>query len=150
MELFASIYKLDGKEVPNFHFNKILIDFKSADYGDGNVYFISEENQQVYSSHVLATSLKQFRQDYFEEAKQYNQYFSFKTGSGRTIYLPKSETELVNNQYLFKKLPIADLKNALFSNPSIVEKTFISSGEEYTDGRKLLIVDNEQSFNYFY
>ena len=111
------------KMSPNFHFNKILIDFKSADYGDGNVYFISEENQQVYSSYVSATSLKQFSQDYFEEAKQYNQYFSFKTGSGRTIYLPKSETELVNNQYLFKKLPIADLKDALFSNPSIVEKT---------------------------
>ena len=144
MELFASIYKLDGKTPPNFHFNKILIDFKSADYGDGNVYFISEENQQVYSSHVLATSLKQFSQDYFEEAKQYNQYFSFKTGSGRTIYLPKGQTELVNNQYLFKKLPIADLKDALFSNPSIVEKTFIPSGEEYTDGRKLLIVDNER------
>ena len=126
MELFASIYKLDGKMPPKFHFNKILIDFKSADYGDGNVYFISEENQQVYSSYVLATSLKQFSQDYFEEAKQYNQYFSFKTGSGRTIYLPKGQTELVNNQYLFKKLPIADLKDALFSDPSIVEKTFSS------------------------
>ena len=66
-----------------------MIDFKSADYGYGNVYFISEENQQVYSSHVLATSLNQFSQDYFEEAKQYNQYFSFKTGTGRTIYLPR-------------------------------------------------------------
>ena len=144
MELFASIYKLDGKTPSKFYFNKILIDFKSDDYGDGNVYFISEENQQVYSSYVLATSLKQFIQDYFEQAKQYNQYFSFKTGSGRTIYLPKGQTELVNNQYLFKKLPIANLKDALFSNPSIVEKTFIPSGEEYTDGRKLLIVDNER------
>ena len=36
------------------------------------------------------------------------------------------------------------MKDALFSNPSIVEKTFIPSGEEYTDGRKLLIVDNER------
>ena len=144
MELFASIYKLDGKMPPKFHFNKILIDFKSADNGDGNVYFISEENQQVYSSYVLATSLKQFSQYFFEEAKQYNQYFSFKTGTGRTIYLPKGQIELVNNQYLFKKLPIADLKDALFSNPSIVEKTFIPSGEEYTDGRKKLIVDKER------
>ena len=65
-------------------------------------YFISEENQQAYSSHVLATSLNQFSQDYFEDAKQYNQYFSFKTGTGRTIYLPESETKLVNNQYLLK------------------------------------------------
>ena len=76
MDLFASIYKMGGKEVPNFHFNKILIDFKSVDYGYGNVYFISEENQQVYSSYVLATSLNQFSQEYFEEAKQYNKYFS--------------------------------------------------------------------------
>ena len=37
MELFASIYKLDIKEAPNFHFNKILIDFTSADYGYGDV-----------------------------------------------------------------------------------------------------------------
>ena len=28
MNLFTSIYKLDEKEVPNFHFNKILIDFE--------------------------------------------------------------------------------------------------------------------------
>ena len=81
------------KMLPNFHFNKILIDFKSADYGYGNVYFISEENQQVYSSYVSATSLNQFSQDYFEEAKQYNKYFPFKTGSGRTIYLPEESKQ---------------------------------------------------------
>ena len=103
MKLFASIYKLDEKRSPNFHFNKILIDFKSADYGDGNVYFISEENQQVYSSHVLATSLNQFSQDYFEEAKQYNQYFSFKTGTGRTIYLPEGRNRISKQSIFIQK-----------------------------------------------
>ena len=67
----------------------------------------------------------------------------FKTGTGRTIYLPESETKLLNNQYLLKKLKVSDLKNALFNDPSIVEKTKISSEEEYTDGRKLLIADND-------
>lgn len=151
MELFASIYKLNIKEVSNFHFNKILIDFTSADYRYGDVYFISEENQQVYLSNVLTASLNQLSQDSFEEAKKYKKYFAFKTGTGRTIYLPESETELVNNQYLFKKLPVADLKNALFSDPSIVERGKVSSGEdEYTDGRKLLIADNDSHLITFF
>lgn len=150
MDLFVSIYNIGKKEVPIFYFNKILIDFKSTDYGYGNVYFISEENQQVYSSYVSTTSLKQFSQEFFEEAKQYNKYFPFKTGTGQTIYLPEDETQLVNSQYIRKKLRVSDLKNALFKDPSIVEKTTISSEEEYTDGKKLLIADNDRHLIRFF
>jgi regulatory protein YycH of two-component signal transduction system YycFG len=137
-ELFASIYKLNGKEVPSFHFNQIMLDFSSFDNDYGMVYFISHENQQVYSVRVLAASLDHFRNTFFERAKQYDQYFSFTTGTDRTIYLPQNETELVNSQYLINKINTNDLKNALFSNPSLVQKNFTSTGEEYTDGQNLM------------
>ena len=91
---------------PNFNFDQIVINMKSTEW-IWYVYFISHENQQVYSSMVQQHPLIKFREDYFGEAKQYNKYFSFKTGSGRMIYLPENETELVSYQYLFKKLPIA-------------------------------------------
>ena len=58
------------------------------------------------------------------------------------IYLPENETELVSYQYL-KKLRIDKFKNALFSDPSLVEKTIITSGEEYTDGSNLMRVNND-------
>jgi regulatory protein YycH of two-component signal transduction system YycFG len=142
-ELFASIYQLEGKEIPKFQFDRILIDFESFDYEYGNVYFISQDNKEVYLSHVSAVFFNEFRNAYFTEATQYNQYFPYPTSTGRKIYLPKDETKLAKNQYTINKLPVVKLKNALFSDPSIVERSIIDFGEEYTDGHNIMLVNND-------
>ena len=41
------------------------------------------------------------------------------------IYLPENETELVSYQYLTKSLDSEKFKNALFSDPSLVQKNEI-------------------------
>jgi len=143
-ELFASIYQIEGKNLPQFSFNQILIDFRISEGEHGTVYFISQEDKQVYSSHVLASSINHFKNEFMEEEKQYDQFFSLTTGTGQKIYLPENETELVNNQYLTKTNVEADqLMNALFSNPSLVQKNFISTGVEYKDGQNLMRENNE-------
>ncbi len=59
------------------------------------------------------------------------------------IYLPENETELVSYQYLTKPLDSEKFKNALFSDPSLVQKNEIVSGEEYTDASNLMRVNRD-------
>lgn len=142
-KLFSTIYKLTG-EFPAFHFNQILIDFEHSHGQDGVVYFISQENDEIYSSNVSLSSIHYFENALLNEVKDYAQYFPLTLETGKTIYLPEGETELVFNQYLIKNNVDADqLKNALFSDPSLVQKSIISNVEEYTDGQNLLREDND-------
>ena len=51
----------------------------------------------------------------------------FLTVSSQMVYLPENETELVGYQYLTKPLDAEKFKNALFSDPSLVQKNEIVS-----------------------
>lgn len=142
-ELFASIYQPNG-DFPTFHFNQILIDFEHAEGEYGIVYFISQESEEVYAGRVLFSEIDHFKNTFINEAQQFAQYFPHTLETEktkRTIYLPKNGPQLEYNQYLIKeRLDSDDLKNALFSDPSLVQKSPITTGvgTEFTDGQNLL------------
>ncbi|WP_338471210.1 two-component system activity regulator YycH [Niallia sp. XMNu-256] len=137
-DLFSLIYKLNG-DIPSFQFDQILIDFERSEGENGIVYFISQENELAYSSRVSLSSLTDFISTSFNGAKQLATFFPFTLESGRTIYLPEKRKELVYNQYLIKRnIDSDELKNALFSKPSLVQKYSITTGYEFTDGQNLM------------
>ena len=61
------------------------------------------------------------------------------------IYLPENETELVSYQYLTRPLNAEKLKDALFSDPSRVQKDDSAIGEEYKDASNLMKVNNDSN-----
>ncbi len=133
-DLFSSIYKLNG-DFPEFQFNQILIDFESS---DGAVYFISEENKEVYAGSVPVTATNQLKNIFLNEVKQFAQYFPVTLDSGKTIYLPKDRPELMYSQLIKEDVSSDQLKKALFGDPSLVQKNPITPGFEFTDGQKLM------------
>ena len=116
--------------------------------GFGVIYFISHENQQIYQSMVPVASISSVKEKYFRQAEQYNPYFLYKTGSNQMIYLPENETELVSYQYLTRPLNAEKLKDALFSDPSRVQKNVSTIGEEYKDASNLMKVNNDIQYDF--
>ena len=72
-----------------------------------------------------------------------------KLAEGRTVYLPEGETVLDSYQYLYKDLDSDNFINALFSDPSRVQKNYISTGEEFTDGQSLMRENLDSNMIYY-
>jgi regulatory protein YycH of two-component signal transduction system YycFG len=143
INLFKNILLIKEKDIPHFNFDQIVINMDVEQKEFGVIYFISREDQQVYQSLVPVSAILSMKEEYLNEAERYNNYFLFKGRSDRMIYLPENETELVSYQYLTEPLDSEKFKNALFSDPSLVQKNEIVSGEEYTDASNLMRVNRD-------
>jgi len=133
IELYRSVLNFEGKRVPSFNFNRIIINVEGLDKENGIVYFVSSENQQVYISHISSANLNEFNQEFYKNANRYPQYFAYKVSERRTLFLPDGETEMTTYKYLPVTLNSDEFKDALFSDPSFVQKSFVPQGEEYTN-----------------
>ncbi|MBS4189860.1 hypothetical protein KHA94_06540 [Bacillus sp. FJAT-49705] len=147
-EFFRTIINTKEKKIPEFYFDRIVIDLEEVQKDHGFVYFVSTENEEVYRSHVSASFVHNFRNSFFKNAEyslKYAKYFPYKTGNDRILFLPVEETKMQRYQYLSTPLDSEKFMNALFKNPSVVQKNHPTSGEEYTNGSSLMRVNDDES-----
>jgi regulatory protein YycH of two-component signal transduction system YycFG len=133
VELYRNVLKFGDKKLPTFNFDRIVINVENSEKENGFVYFVSTTNQQVYISHISATFLSNFNRNFFKNADQYPSYFTFNPSEKQTLFLPKNMTELMEYKYLPVTLNSEEFKEALFNDPSFVQKSFVPKGEEYTN-----------------
>ncbi|MGJ7911117.1 YycH family regulatory protein [Neobacillus sp. LXY-1] len=149
IELYRSVLKIEQKKIPAFNFNRIIINVALSGNENGIVYFISTENQQVYMSHISAANISALNRDFFKNATRLPKYFAYNASSNRTIFLPEEETEMMTYKYLPKTLNSEEFKEALFSDPSFVQKSLLPQGEEYNnDSSKMTINYNTNMLSY--
>ncbi|GLB59203.1 YycH family regulatory protein [Cytobacillus sp. NCCP-133] len=145
IDLYRSVIKVGDKSLPNFQFDRIVIDVDETQKDNGNVYFVSMDSQQVYRSHVPASFIQNFKSNFFKVTGEYKEYFAYKASANRTLYFPAEDTKMKRYQYLAKKLDSEKYKNALFSDPSVVQKNDQQSEEEYNDTLSLLRVNSAKN-----
>lgn len=144
VEVFRNILNFEEKKLPAFQFDRIVIDMKSLQKDRGVVYFANTRNREIYISYISASLLSHFNRGFYERASQNPAYFGFEATEKRTIFLPEDETEMRAYKYLPKKLNSEEFKEALFTNPSLVQKSIVSTGEEYAnDSSKMNIYTNK-------
>ncbi|KAA9014580.1 YycH family regulatory protein [Niallia endozanthoxylica] len=143
IDLYKNVLGIKEKDVPNFRFNQVFIPLNEEQREHGVVYFVSREEEKVYRSMVTLSFISEFKGQYFEAAKAFRKYFPYTTVSGRRIYLPEGETEMMSYQHLSSHLDSDKFKDALFSDPSLVQKNYIATGEEYTDASSLMRVNTD-------
>ncbi|MBB6445438.1 YycH family regulatory protein [Bacillus benzoevorans] len=148
LNTFKSIIPI--KDVPNFTFDQIVINMDVQQRNNGIIYFVSQGERRIYETPVPASFIVEFKQRYSEYAlQQYTKYVPYRLATEKPIYLPEGETILDSYNYLFKDIDSEDLKNALFIDPSVVEKNYISTGKEFTDGQSLMREDLDSSMIYY-
>ncbi|WP_059171635.1 YycH family regulatory protein [Bacillus sp. FJAT-27445] len=144
IEVFRNILSFEEKRLPSFQFDRIVIDMKSLQKDRGIVYFANVKNQEIYISYISASLLDRFNRSFYERASKNSTYFAFNATEKRVIFLPEEETEMWAYKYLPKSLDSEDFKEALFTNPSLVQKSLVSTGEEFAnDSSKMNIYSNK-------
>lgn len=145
IELYRSVLNIEGKKIPSFNFNRIIINVENSEKENGIVYFVSTENQQVYISHISTADLSEFNRNFYKKAAQFPRHFAYEATERRTIFLPETVTEMNAYKYLPVTLDSEEFKEALFSDPSFVQKSFVTSGEEYTNDSSKMTVNFESN-----
>lgn len=149
IDIYRSVLKFEEKRIPAFNFNRIVINVENSEKGNGTVYFISSDYQNVYMSHISPDLLNDFNRDFFKNAEQYQRYFAFEATVHRTVFIPDGKLEMMEYTYLPVILNSEAFKEALFSDPSFVQRGTISNGEEYSDvSSKMTINDNTNMLHY--
>lgn len=145
MDLYKNVIQIEDKKVPNFKFNRIVIDVENRTKDDGHIYFVNYGNSrshQVYASHIKAADIKKFYNEFYSVSNQLNPYFPFEVSEGRTIFLPQNKTVMKNYKYFLTRLDPEQVKDALFNDPSYVQRNDDAGSVEYTNGSSMLTVDN--------
>jgi len=143
IELYKTVIDVKDSKLPNFFFDQIVIDVENIQKEVGFVYFISTENHEAYKSRVPASFVHNFSNGSFKNAefsKSFKNYIPFKVNNDLVFFLPQDETVMVRYQQLATPLDSEKYKNALFKDPSVVQKNTKSSGVEYTNGSSLMRV----------
>jgi regulatory protein YycH of two-component signal transduction system YycFG len=145
IELYRSVLNFKEKKVPSFNFNRIIINVEDTKKENGIIYFVSSDYQQVYVSHISPTSLNEFTRSFYKNATLLPRYFAFESTDKRTIFVPESETKMLEYKYLPVPLNSEKFKEALFSDPSFVQNSSIPQGEEYTNGISKMTVNYDSN-----
>ncbi len=146
IDLYKMVIKVGDKNPPDFQFDRIVIDVDKPQKDDGIVYFVSMDSKQVYKSHVPASFIQNFNSEFFKDtdsSPEYKEYFSYE--GSETFFLPAEDTKMTRYQFLTKELDSEKYKNALFSDPSVVQKNYQQSEEEYADNLSLLRVNSDKN-----
>lgn len=141
IELYKNVIQINDNDFPDFQFDGIVINVNDIQKDEELVYFISFKNQQTYRSSVPASFVQNFRNKYFlasEFNQNFSEYFSYEVSNKRTLFLPLNKTKMARYQYISTPLESEKFKNALFSDPSVVQKNYQTSMEEYTNSLSLL------------
>ena len=144
IELYRNVLNFTDKKIPSFDFDRIIINAESLDKGtkgNGIVYFVSTSNQLLYSSHISSSFINDFNKSFYKDASRYPSYFSFNLTERKAIFLPEDPTEMMVYKYLPVALNSEQYKDALFTDPSFVQQTMVSNGEEYTNGSSKMNID---------
>jgi regulatory protein YycH of two-component signal transduction system YycFG len=82
-----------------------------------------------------------------EYNSSYSSFFPYKVSEEQVLFLPSDETKILRYQYVSNPLDPEKYKNALFKDPSVVQKNYQSSGSgvEFKDYSSLMRVDYDKN-----
>lgn len=145
IQLFRDVLTFEDKKVPAFNFDRFIVNVENPDKENGVVYFVSTADQQVYISHINTTFLNNFYHDFYKNANQYPGYFAYNLSEKRPILLPDGPTVMMEYKYLPVTLNSEEFRDALFTDPSFVQKSYVANGEEYTNGSSKMNIDYDKN-----
>lgn len=146
IELYKNVIHIEDNKVPKFQFNRIVIDVDNNTKDVGNIYFVQYGNgkeQKVYAAHIKVEELNKFEHRFYRVANQLEPYFAYEVTESRTIFLPENKTKMIHAQYFLDQLDPEQFKDALFNDPSYVQRNDEDHIVEYIDDSSMLTVNNE-------
>ncbi|AST93908.1 YycH family regulatory protein [Sutcliffiella cohnii] len=127
-------------DFPNVSVDRVVIDV------DGNkenptIHLVNYDERLIYRAFVHNLDLLMVDRSFFGPSVRYDAYRKIDISPTKDIFAPFGEKKLNRMHYFADLYSPENFKNALFSDPSRVTKEETGSEEVYTDGYRLMTID---------
>ncbi|MEH7386148.1 two-component system activity regulator YycH [Bacillus sp. JJ1521] len=150
LQLYKSFININDKEHSLISFDRIVIDVNSEDRGEGIVYFVSTGDNLVYEGRIESRFTRDFKGTFYTTATRYPEQIEYELSDTNSVFLPKDETFVNRLDYFIDTININTFIDGLFTDPNLVKRDMLTTGEVYTDGTKLLRVYNNKKYIEFF
>lgn len=151
IRVFSSVLSFSQTELPEVTFNQLILDVNKIQNNTLQIYFVSEQNRTLYITNVSIVE-PEFQSVLNNVIQDFISYEEIKRNNKLSLYVPKEKVELVKYTYVINEISPDLLKEALFIDPTIVQKNAENADSmKYTDGMYLMTVDQPNKIiNYVY
>jgi regulatory protein YycH of two-component signal transduction system YycFG len=137
LTLYDTVLYMDEKmlNVPEISFDRLVIDW-NASHRSMDILFISKMNKTMYSAKAQVSDYKEFERTILTMGQEFEEYGEVNPGGSPYIVVPTGTVEARKNTYFQEEVRPSQFRNALFSDPSAVRRSHLSSYvEEYVDSQ---------------
>ncbi|MFS0784068.1 YycH family regulatory protein [Bacillus sp. 1P06AnD] len=144
-----SLYKkelsVNGKELPDFEFDRLLLPTLTGNSQENYVYFLSTTDMSIIRMNVGDNKNIADFQKKLKEVRNSSDMKTMINVKNKNMYIPANSLQVNKSKYFIDKISSTDFKNALFSEPNNVTKKHTPFGEQYSysNGRSVMNVYNE-------
>lgn len=151
LQTFQSIIPIEEVEFNEAVFNRLIMDWNTVnETQQAQVFFVSTNNETVFRMDIEIADIDEFNELFIVQPKSYvEEYVEKPRENNLSLYLVNTPLDEIQYTYYTFELRSELLKNLLFEDTSIVEKTVEESLEKYTDSMSRLTLDTQtKTMNY--
>lgn len=147
--VYKNVLNFEEENLPNFEFDRIFINMESAKFEEGEVYFVSTQTGRVYTSQVNPSNINVYNNKFFKTSYRFTKYAAVTQKEDYSLFLPENKPDMLMYKYYPNPLDSEMFKDALFSDPSFVKKSYLTDGEEFTDSFRKMEVNYNTNMIYY-
>lgn len=151
LQLFSRIQGFSEDNVPDRIFDRMVLDMGNYDGNNLTVYFVKYfgKERKVYKTNASGAAIKQFQDNYYyQNPEGFYAYKYYDVDELHRVYYPINENRdvtIYGYNVLTNEVETDLFRDALFSQPDNVSRTWIEGGREYKDSSSLMRVDNSRN-----
>lgn len=152
IQVFGEMLSLDDTRYNEASFNRLIMNWSTVGQNRlVHLYFISTSGKSGYQAEFMVPDIEIFNQIFVEKPKSFFDYMEVERPNNLSLYIAEEPVKLVEYTYVKDEFSADTLKNILFEDTTIVEKTSEGVQEKYTDDMSLMTLDTSmKAMNYVY
>ena len=150
LQIFTEVVSPNDEEYEGAVFDRLIVDWgESGQTEHVRLLFINTDDETGYSAEVEVREDAAFEETFIERPRSYAEYVETERQNNLSLYIVKEKVEATKHGYYIDEMSPTLLKDILFENPFIVQKSGEGSQESYTDSMSRLTLDtNTKIMNY--
>jgi len=141
LAIYSNLLNIEELNIPETTFDRIIIEWNPVSTAM-KVYFISRENNLLYSAKANLLDVQNFQQSILSSGNNYGKYAEVNPGKTPYIVVPVDRVELVRNTYSQGEISPSRFRDALFRDPNAVKRSQVEANlNEFQDDRAIMTIN---------
>lgn len=149
METMKKMLMINERNFNEKEINRVFIDLTANDENDIPIYFLSISGETILRGELRDVQFESLVDVANDFKSRLPETITYTLGNEEILYLPKDAIEMKKIDVLTESISTEKLKTSLFSDTEYLKSEMEGDSISYTDGIRLLTVNNELETMYY-